>query len=75
MMGAVLYRLHAAFLALKGKESLLRCGPDPFATVQGVLDVLEQNAVARRETQAIHHIRQARKTVTREALKPLPPTV
>ena len=75
MLGVILFRLHAAMLALRGCESLLRGGADPFATVHGVLDALERNAIARRENQAIHHIREARRTVTREALKPLPPTV
>lgn len=72
MLGVILFRLHAAMLALRGCESLLRGGADPFATVHGVLDALERNAIARRENQAIHHIREARRTVTREALKPLP---
>ena len=71
-MGALLLRLHAALLALTGKDSLLHGQADPFATVQGVFDALESNAVQRGETQAIHHIREARKTVVREALKPLP---
>lgn len=48
--------------------------PDPFAVTHGVLDALETNARARGETQAIHHIREARQTVTREALKPTPTT-
>lgn len=72
-MGRFLSRLHAALLALMGKDSLLRGQHDPLATVQGVFDALESNAVKRGETQAIHHIREARKTVVREALKPFPP--
>ena len=46
--------------------------PDPFVTMHGVLDALEANAKARGETQAIKRIREARQTVTREALKPAP---
>lgn len=49
-----------------------RSRPDPFAVTHGVLDALEASAIARGETQAIHRIREARKTVTSEALKPAP---
>ncbi|MGV3580018.1 hypothetical protein [Brevundimonas sp.] len=45
---------------------------DPLAVLHGALDALELNAIARGETQAIHALREARKTVTREALKPQP---
>lgn len=46
---------------------------NPLAVLHGALDALEQNAVWRGETQAIHAIREARKTVTRECLKARPP--
>ncbi|MFC5372952.1 hypothetical protein ACFPIF_10330 [Brevundimonas faecalis] len=70
MIGLILSRLHGAALVMAGRRVLLN--DDPFVTVQGVFDVLERNAQARRETQAVHHVREARKVVTREALKPLP---
>ena len=55
--------------------SLFRCRPEPnpLAVLHGALDALEHQARWRGETQAVHAIREARKTVTREALKPPAP--
>lgn len=43
--------------------------PNPFATVQGVLDVLEQRATARRDMTAVGRLQSARNIITRESLR------
>lgn len=68
-MGSVLARLHAALLALTGKDSLLRGQNDPFVTVQGVFDALEQRATERRDMTAVGKLKAARNIVTRECLR------
>ncbi|WP_313472750.1 hypothetical protein [Brevundimonas sp.] len=68
-MGTLLSRLHAAFLAFMRKDSLLRGQDDPFATVQGVLDALEQRATERRDMTAVGKLKAARNIVTRESLR------
>ncbi|HEY1071488.1 hypothetical protein [Brevundimonas sp.] len=68
-MGSFLARLHAAVLALTGKDSLLRGQPDPFATVQGVFDALEQRATERRDMTAVGKLKAARNIVTNECLR------
>nr|WP_314432427.1 hypothetical protein [uncultured Brevundimonas sp.] len=68
-MGRFLPRLHAALLALMGKDSLLRGQNDPFATVQGVFDALEQRATDRRDMTAVGKLKAARNVVTRECLR------
>lgn len=43
--------------------------PNPFATVQGVLDTLERQAEARRDMRAVGQLQAARNLITREALR------
>lgn len=43
--------------------------PDPFATVQGVLDVLEKRAEHRKDMRSVGQLQAARNTITREALR------
>lgn len=69
MIGTILSRIHAAVLALTGKDSLLRGQNDPFATVQGVFDALEERATARRDMTAVGKLKAARNVVTRECLR------
>lgn len=69
MLGTVFSRLHAAVLALAGKDSLLRGQDDPFATVQGVLDALEKRSTERRDMTAVGKLKAARNIVTRESLR------
>lgn len=69
MIGTILSRIHAAVLALTGKDSLLRGQNDPFATVQGVFDALEQRATDRRDMTAVGKLKAARNIVTRECLR------
>lgn len=68
-MGALLSRLHVAVLTIMGKDSLLRGQNDPFATVQGVFDALEQRATDRRDMQAVGKLKAARNIVTSECLR------
>lgn len=68
-MGSLLARLHAAVLALAGKDSLLRGQADPFATVQGVFDALEERATERRDMRAVGQLKAARNIVTSECLR------
>ena len=69
MIGTILSRIHAAVLSLTGKDSLLRGQNDPFATVQGVFDALEQRATDRRDMTAVGKLKAARNVVTRECLR------
>ena len=69
MMGTLLLRLHAALLAVTGKDSLLHGQNDPFATVQGVFDALEQRATERRDMTAVGKLKAARNIVTSECLR------
>lgn len=69
MMGFILSRLHAALLALVGKHSLLHGDVDPFATVQGVFDALEERATARRDMRTVGRLNEARELVVRESLR------
>ena len=59
-MGGLLLRLHAAVLALTGKDSLLHGQADPFATVQGVFDALEHRATERRDMTAVGKLKAVR---------------
>lgn len=68
-MGTILLRLHAALLALTGKDSLLHGQADPFATVQGVFDALEHRATERRDMTAVGKLKAARNIVTSECLR------
>ena len=68
-MGGLLLRLHAAVLALTGKDSLLHDQNDPFATVQGVFDALEHRATERRDMTAVGKLKAARNIVTSECLR------
>lgn len=43
--------------------------PNPFATVQGVLDALEKNATERRDMTTVGRLQSARNIITREALR------
>lgn len=43
--------------------------PNPFATVQGVLDTLEKQAEQRRDMRSLGQLQAARNVITRECLR------
>lgn len=69
MIGYALDAAHRGFQAATRPFRERKPAPNPLAVVHGVLDALEQSALKRGETQAVHRIRLARTTVTHEALK------